>query len=84
MPRMKTTLLDEEQFLATFAAPMRDVTIHGGVDRVAGISVEADRVVFMLIDRNIITVRRQLDDPKWSEFLAGLRNVFPSATVTEA
>jgi len=41
-------------------------------------------VVFTLTDRTTITVRRRADDPKWSEFLDGLRGVFPPAMVTEA
>jgi len=46
--------------------------------------VRRDHVVFTLTDRTTITVRRQADDPKWSEFLDGLRGVFPPAMVTEA
>ena len=61
-----------------------DDQINGGVDQVAGISVHPDHVVFTLIDRNTITVRRQADDPKWSEFLGGLRAIFPAALVTGA
>ena len=61
-----------------------DDQIHGGVDQVAGILVHPDHVVFTLIDRNTITVRRLADDPKWSEFLGGLRGVFPPTMVTGA
>ena len=61
-----------------------DDQIHGGVDQVAGITVQPDRVVFTLNDRNTITVRRNTDDLKWSEFLAGLRDAFPAALVTRA
>ena len=61
-----------------------DDQIHGGVDRVAGVSVRRDNVVFTLTDRTTITVRRQADDPKWPEFLGGLRAVFPPGMVTDA
>ncbi|HZN64061.1 MAG TPA: hypothetical protein VFB66_02085 [Tepidisphaeraceae bacterium] len=61
-----------------------DDQIHGGVDQVAGVSVRRDHVVFTLTDRTTITVRRRADDPKWSEFLDGLRGVFPPAMVTDA
>jgi len=55
---------------------------HGGIDQVARISVHPDHVVFTLVDRTTITVRRKADDPNWSEFLGGLRGVFPPAMVT--
>lgn len=61
-----------------------DDQIHGGKDQVAGISVHPDYMVFALIDRNTITVRRKADDPDWSEFLGGIRDVFPPAMVTGA
>jgi hypothetical protein len=61
-----------------------DDQIHGRVNQVAGICVHADRVVFTLVDQNTITVRRQADDPKWLEFLGGLRGVFPPAMVAGA
>jgi hypothetical protein len=59
-----------------------DDQIHGGVDQVAGIAVHLDHVVFTLVDRNAITVWCGADDSNWSEFLGGLRDVFPPAMVT--
>lgn len=60
-----------------------DDQIHGGVDQVAGVSVHRDQMDFTLVDQTVITVRRQADDPKWSEFLGGLRAVFPPGMVTD-
>ena len=54
-----------------------DDQIHGAIEQVTHISVLADRVVFTLRDRNTITVRKQMADAKWSEFVAGVRGTFP-------
>ena len=58
-----------------------DDQIHGGVGRVAGIAVHVDRVVFTLVDQMVIAVRKGMADRKWSEFLAGVRRVFPAGIV---
>src|SRR6185369_138620 len=54
-----------------------DDQIHGRADQVKHISVYADRVVFGLDDEDKITVRKQMRDAPWNEFIAGLRCTFP-------
>ena len=61
-----------------------DDQIHGGVDQVVQISVHPDRVVFALRDSNVITVRRQMHDAAWNDFVAGVRRTFPAAVVAGA
>ena len=56
-----------------------DDQIHGGVDQVLQIHVHPDRVVFALRDASVITVRRQMEDRPWSEFIAGVSRTFPPA-----
>ena len=58
-----------------------DDQIHGGVDQVVQISVLPDHVVFVLRDSDKITVRRQMDDAAWNDFIAGVRRTFPPAIV---
>ena len=61
-----------------------DDQIHGGIDLVAGVEIESARVVFTLKDGQKITVRKQMNDAKWSEFVAGVRGAFASGIVTGA
>jgi hypothetical protein len=58
-----------------------DDQIHGGVDQVAQVSVHADHVVFTLRDSGVITVRRQMEDGPWSDFIDGVRRTFPATLV---
>jgi len=61
-----------------------DDQINGGIDQVARIVVHPDRVVFARIDGDTITVHKQMDDTKWTEFLKGMRGVFAPAIMTGA
>lgn len=58
-----------------------DDQIHGDIDQVVQISVGPDRVVFTLRDATTITVRRQMDDRPWNEFVAGVRHTCPCVNV---
>ncbi len=61
-----------------------DDQINGGVDQVAGVEVEQTRVLFSLTDGKKIAVRKQMNDAKWSEFIAGIKGAFPQAIVAGA
>ena len=61
-----------------------DDQIHGGIGQVVGIQVSPAFVEFSLTDGNKITVRKEMDDAKWSDFISGIRDAFSPTIVTDA
>jgi hypothetical protein len=51
---------------------------------VPGVEVDQACVLFSLIDGKSITVRKQMNDAKWTEFVAGIKSAFPPAIVAGA
>lgn len=61
-----------------------DDQVHGAVDQVCRIDLHGDRVTFALVDGGSVTVRREVDDGQWHEFLEGIRSVFAPGVVNDA
>ena len=53
-----------------------DNQIHGRVGQVIQIAIHSDRIDFKLTDSNAITVRRNMDQIAWNEFIAGIQQTF--------